>query len=69
MSLRYYWISALIIIVLTITIGFATKRNSRKDIIIIFAQVSATIFILVGLIFGLAKLLVLLGIAEEGFVL
>ena len=69
MNPRYYWISALIVIGLTLTIGFATQRKTGRDLALIGVQVICGLFVLVGLVSGLVKLLVFLGIAEEGFVI
>ena len=69
MSYRYYWISAIIVMGLTFIIGFVTKRQSKKDLFLIGIQVIGGLTILGGLVVGLAKLLVFLGIAEEAFIL
>ena len=69
MFARYYSISALILVVLTAAISFATNRRSRKEILFILFCVAGGMIILVGLIIGVSKLLMVLGIAENGFVL
>ena len=69
MSPRYFWVSILIVIGLTIIIGFITQRKSGKELGLILIQVTCWLATFVGIIIGLTKLLVVLGIAEEGFVL
>jgi len=69
MSPRYYWISALVLVALTAAISIATHRRSRKDVLIVLCCVAGGMALLVGLVVGASKLLVILGIAERGFVL
>ena len=66
---RYYWIAVLILVVLTAAISFATRRHSLKEILLISCWIAGGIVLLVGVITGVSKLLVVVGIAERGFVL
>lgn len=66
---RYYWISALIVVVLTAVISIATHRRSKKDILLVLCWVVAGLVLLLGAVIGVSELLVALGIAERGFAL
>ncbi len=68
MSFRYYLICFVVVLVLTTIISWARQTRTRKDFFIIMAWVAGSFGLTVGLIFGLAKLLVVLGIAESGFI-
>ncbi len=68
MSFRYYLICFVVVLVLTTIISWVRQTRTRKDFFIIMAWVAGSFGLTVGLIFGLAKLLVVLGIAESGFI-
>ena len=69
MSFRYYWITTCLVVGLTLIIGFITKCKSKKALAIILIKVTFGLATFIGLVAGLAKLLVIFGIAEVGFVL
>ena len=67
MSVRYYWISFLVILVLTVLITWVKQTRTRKEFFMIMLKVTLG---LVGVGFGLvglSKLLVALGISKAGF--
>lgn len=66
MSLRYYWISAFIVLGLTVVISVATQKRG-KGIAIVFIQVLTGFLCFTAFMVGLVKLLVFLGIAQQGF--
>ncbi len=68
MSFRYYLICFVVVLVLTTIISWVRQTRTRKDFFIIMAWVAGSFGLTVGLIFGFAKLLVVLGIAESGFI-
>ena len=68
MSPRYYLVSAIIVVVLTMAISFCKQKKTAKDISIVFCQVVVLWAFLLGAVFGLAELFVYLGIAQSGFV-
>ena len=68
MSLRYYWISFLVVLVLTILISWVKQTRTRKEFFMVMLKVTLG---LVGVGFGLvglSKLLVVLGISKSGFI-
>ncbi len=68
MSVRYYWISFLVILVLTVLITWVKQTRTRKEFFMIMLKVTLG---LVGVGFGLvglSKLLVALGISKAGFI-
>jgi len=68
MSLRYYWISFLVVLVLTVLITWVKQTRTRKEFFMIMLKVTLG---LVGVGFGLvglSKLLVALGISKSGFI-
>lgn len=68
MSLRYYWISFLVVLVLTVLISWVKQTRTRKEFFMIMLKVTLG---LVGVGFGLvglSKLLVALGISKAGFI-
>jgi len=69
MSFRYYLICFVIVLVLTTIISWVRQTRTRKDFFIIMAWVAGGLALTIGLIIGLAQLLVVLGIAESGFIL
>ena len=69
MSPRYYLVSAIIVVVLTMAISFWKQKKTTKDILIVFCQVVVLWAVLIGAIFGLTELFVYLGIAQSGFII
>ncbi|TDJ57992.1 MAG: hypothetical protein E2O42_09320 [Nitrospina sp.] len=68
MSVRYYWISFLVVLVLTVLITWVQQTRTRKEFFMIMLKVTLG---LVGVGFGLvglSKLLVALGISKAGFI-
>ncbi len=66
---RYYLISTLIVLTVTIIISFATHKKTGPEIAVIFVKVTLFVAALSGLLAGTSQLLKVFGIAEEGFVL
>ena len=69
MSPRYYLVSAIIVIVLTIAVSWWKQKKTAKEIFIVFGQVVLLWVFLLGAVFGLAELLASLGIAQTGFII
>ena len=69
MSPRYYLVSAIIVVVLTMAISFWKQEKTAKDILIVFCQVVVLWTFLFGAVFGLTELFVYLGIAQSGFII
>lgn len=68
MSVRYYWISFLVVLVLTLLISWVKQTRTRTEFFMIMAKVTLG---LVGVGFGLvglSKLMVALGISKSGFI-
>jgi hypothetical protein len=69
MSLRYYLISGIIVVVLTMIISWREQKNSVKEIFIVFFRVIILMSIFLFLLVGLSELFVYLGIAQDGFII
>ena len=69
MSPKYYLISAVIVVVLTLTISFWKQKKTAKDVFVVFSQVVILMVFLFGVVFGLTEFLVYLGIAQSGFII
>ncbi len=67
MGARYYIISTLVILVISLAIGFSTQKKSPKEIAKIYLWTAIGALIIAGLIYGFAKVLTILGIAEGSF--
>ncbi len=67
MGARYYIISTLVILAISLVIGFATQKKSPKEIAMIYFWTALGALTIVGLIYGFAKFLTILGIAEGSF--
>ncbi|CCQ89422.1 hypothetical protein NITGR_1040040 [Nitrospina gracilis 3/211] len=67
MSARYYWISFIVVLVLTVAISWLRQTRTKKEFFTIMAAVAAGLVVIGLLIAGLAKLLEALGIAQSGF--
>jgi len=67
MGARYYIISTLVILAISVAIGFITQKKSPKEIATIYLWTTLGALIIVGLLYGFAKILTILGIAEGSF--
>ena len=68
MSVRYYWISFLVVLVLTLIISWVKQTRTRTEFFMIMLKVTLG---LVGVGFGLvglSELMVVLGISKSGFI-
>jgi len=68
MSPRYYLISGIIVVVLTMIISWWKEAKSIKEVFVVFCRVVALLLILIFALVGLVELLVYLGIAQDGFI-
>lgn len=68
MSPRYYLITTVLVIVLTVAISVSKQTRSKKQIFLIFCYVVAGLVCLVAAAIGTAQLLVMFGIAESGYI-
>ena len=69
MSPRYYLISGMIVVVLTMIISWWEQKKSAKEIFIVFCRVVGLILILIFMLVGLSELFVYLCIAQDGFII
>ena len=69
MSPRYYLISGIIVVVLTMIISWWKEAKSIKEVFVVFCRVVALLLILIFALVGLVELLVYLGIAQDGFII
>jgi len=68
MSWRFYWISFLVVLVLTLIISWIKQTRTRREFFMIMLKVTLG---LVGVGFGLvglSELMVVLGISKSGFI-
>jgi uncharacterized membrane protein (UPF0182 family) len=68
MSPRYYIITALLVFGLTAGISYWKKIRTKREIAMVLGQVILSLAVIVGVVAGVAKLMVELGIAQSGFV-
>ena len=68
MSPRYYLISGIIVVVLTMIISWWKEAKSIKEVFVVFCRVVALLLILIFALVGLVELLVYLDIAQDGFI-
>jgi heme/copper-type cytochrome/quinol oxidase subunit 1 len=68
MSPRYYIISALLVFALTAGISWWKQKSTKREIAVVLGQVILSLAVIVGVVAGVAKLMVELGIAQSGFV-
>ena len=66
---RYYIVTTVLILILTFTISFWTKKKTGKEIFEVFIKVAAVFGAIVGGVLALGWLLAFLGIAQSGFIL
>ena len=69
MSPRYYIVTTALILILTLTISFATKKQTGKEIFATFIKVVTLFGAIIGGVLALGWLLAFLGIAQSGFIL
>ena len=69
MSWRFYWISFVIVMGLTLIISWVKQTRTRKEFFKILLQVSLGFAGTVLGLYGLSELLVALGISKSGFIL
>ena len=69
MSPRYYLISGVVVVVLTMIISWWKETKSIKEVFVVFCRVVALLLILIFALVGLAELFVYLGIAQDGFII
>ena len=68
MSPRYYLISGVVVVVLTMIISWWKETKSIKEVFVVFCRVVALLLILIFALVGLVELFVYLGIAQDGFI-
>ena len=68
MSPRYYLISGIIVVVLTMIISWWKETKSIKEVFVVFCRVVALLLILIFALVCLVELFVYLGIAQDGFI-
>ena len=69
MSPRYYLISGVIVVALTMIISWWKETKSIKEVFVVFCRVVALLLILIFALVGLVELFVYLGIAQDGFII
>ena len=69
MSPRYYITTTILIGVLTFAISYWQKKQTGREIFVIFLKVVTAIAVIVGGVLAVVWLLAYLGIAESGFFL
>ena len=67
MSPKYYLISGIIVVVLTMIISWWKEAKSIKEVFVVSCRVVALLLILIFALVGLVELFVYLGIAQDGF--
>ncbi len=68
MSWRFYWISFLVVLVLTVLITWVKQTRTRKEFFMIMLKVTLGLAgVGFGLV-GLSELLLVLGISKSGFI-
>ncbi len=68
MSWRFYWISFLVVLVLTLLISWVKQTRTRKEFFMIMLKVTLGLAGVGFSLVGLSKLLVALGISKSGFI-
>ncbi len=69
MSIRFYWISFLIVMGLTLLISWVKQTRTRKEFLMILLKVTLGFVGAVLGLWGFSYLLVALGISKSGFIL
>ena len=68
MSVRFYWISFLIVMGLTLIISWVKQTRTRKEFLMILLKVTLGFIGVVLALWGLSVLLAALGISKSGFI-
>jgi len=68
MSIRFYWISFLIVMGLTLLISWVKQTRTRKEFFMIMLKVILGFTGTVLGLWGLSNLLVALGVSKSGFI-
>ncbi len=68
MSIRFYWISFLIVMGLTLLISWVKQTRTRKEFFMIMLKVILGFTGTVLGMWGLSNLLVALGVSKSGFI-
>lgn len=66
--MRFYWISFLIVMGLTLVISWVKQTRTRKEFLAILLKVTLGFVGTVFALWGLSTLLVALGISKSGFI-
>ena len=69
MSIRFYWISFVIVMGLTILISWVKQTQTPKEFSMILLKVTLVFIGTIFALWGLSNLLVVLGISKSGFIL
>jgi len=69
MSPRYYFGTAILVVVLTLVISIWTQKRTKRAIFGVMIKVVCALFVIFGGIFGIAQLLSYFGVAQSGFFL
>jgi len=69
MSAKYYLISGIVVVVLTMTISWWEQKKTVKEIFMVFCRVVVLILVLLFALVGFSELFVYLGIAQDGFII
>ena len=69
MSPRYYISTTILIGVLTFAISYWQKKQTGREIFVIFLKVVTATAVIVGVVLAIVWLLAYLGIAQSGFFL
>ena len=68
MSIRFYWISFLIVMGLTVLISWIKQTRTPKEFSMILLKVTLGFIGTIFTLWGLSNLLVALGISKSGFI-
>ena len=69
MSPKYYLISGIVVVVLTMAISWWEQKKTVKEIFVVFCRVVVLIFLFLFALVGFSEILVYLGIAQDGFII
>ena len=69
MSIRYYLVSTIIVVGLTVAVSWWKQTKTAKEVFVVFCQVVLLLAMLLGAAIGLADLLEHFGIARSGFII
>ena len=69
MSPRYYLITAILVVVLTLIISVWKQKQTKREIFGVMIKVILALAVIVGGVMGFAQLLAFLGVAQSGFFL